>query len=265
MMPRLELARSAAFTGGPALAGAMVSWAGAPAAFILATVLSVSAFTLVLRLVEPARHVPPRRDPLTEIYEGISFTWHEPMLRPMLITAVIYNISWFILQAVYVPHAIRVLGMSAHAVGLTLAMSGGGMATGAVISSRLITVLPFGRVIQIGPVLAVLAAALMVATIAFPHASLAGLSLALFGVGSMVWTISSTTLRQSRAAGPMLGRVSSVFLTATAGARPIEAALGAAIGTMWGDTTCLVVALVGFAIQACLILRSRIASLGHLP
>ena len=36
---RLELARSLAFASGPALAGATVAWAGAPSAFVLASVL----------------------------------------------------------------------------------------------------------------------------------------------------------------------------------------------------------------------------------
>ncbi len=40
---RLELARSAAFAAGPAVAGALVSWAGASAAFVLASMLSAAA------------------------------------------------------------------------------------------------------------------------------------------------------------------------------------------------------------------------------
>ena len=40
---RLELARSAAYAAGPALAGALIAWTGAPAAFVLSGMLSVSA------------------------------------------------------------------------------------------------------------------------------------------------------------------------------------------------------------------------------
>ncbi len=40
---RLELARSLAFAGGPAVAGALVAAAGAPGAFVLATALSATA------------------------------------------------------------------------------------------------------------------------------------------------------------------------------------------------------------------------------
>lgn len=56
---RLELARSAAFAAGPALAGALVSWAGAAPAFVLAAMLSMAALALLLRL--PDRRARPRR------------------------------------------------------------------------------------------------------------------------------------------------------------------------------------------------------------
>lgn len=262
---RLELARSAAFTAGPALAGSLVSWAGAAATFTLAAVLSAFAILLLLRLFEPPRPTPPERHPLAEVREGASFVWHEPMLRPMLITGVIFNVSWFVLQAAYVPYAVRVLDMSAQAIGLTLAMFGAGMLAGAMLTSRVVAAMPFGRAIQVGPVVSVLAASVMAATLVFPHAALAALSFALFGAGPMVWTIASTTLRQSVTAGPMLGRVSAVFLTANAGARPIGAALGGLVGSTYGESACLLVALAGFVIQACVILGSRITSLRRLP
>ena len=99
---RLELARSAAFTAGPALAGSLVSWA-ATATFTLAAALSTFAILLLLRVFEPPRPTPPERHPLAEVREGASFVWHEPMLRPMLITGVIFNVSWLVLQAAYVP------------------------------------------------------------------------------------------------------------------------------------------------------------------
>lgn len=262
---RLELARSAAFTAGPALAGALVSWAGASAAFTLAAVLSTSAIVLLRRLSEPARASLPRRHPLVDVREGASFVWHEPMLQPMMVTGVIFNISWFVLQAAYVPYAVRVLGMSAQTVGFTLAMFGAGMVIGAVLTSRVVAALPFGRAIQVGPVVSVLAAATMASTLVFPHPALAALSFVLFGAGPMVWTITSTTLRQSVTPGHMLGRVSAVFLTVNTGARPLGAALGGLVGATWGEPACLLLALAGFVAQAGWILGSRIASLRTLP
>ena len=262
---RLELARSAAFTAGPALAGALVAWAGASAAFVLAAVLSVSAVGLLLRLTEAPRAPAPPRHPLLEVRDGARFVWQNDMLRPMAVTGAVFNISWFVLQAGYVPYAVRVLGLGAQAVGLTLAMYGAGMVVGALLTPRVVARLRFGRAIQVGPAVAVVAAGVMAATLVVPMASLAALSFFLFGAGPMVWVITSTTLRQSVVPSTMLGRVSAVFLTINTGARPIGAALGGAVGAAWGEPACLLLALAGFALQAAIIFASRIASLHRLP
>ncbi len=62
----------------------------------------------------------------------------------------------------------------------------------------------------------------------------------------------------------MLGRVSALFLTANMGARPFGAALGALVGSIWGESACLFLALLGFMIQAFLIYRSASGRLVHL-
>jgi len=262
---RLELARSAAYAGGPALGGALVSWAGASAAFVLAAVLSIAAIALLWRLVEPPQ--PPRaaRHPLREVQDGALFVWHDPMLRPILLTAVAWNIAWFVLQAAYVPYAVRVLGLGAGAVGVTLGTFGAGMVVGALLAPRIVRALPFGRAIQFGPLVSVAAAAAMVATLFVPSAALAAFSFFLFGAGPIVWTITSTTLRQSLTPGAMLGRVGALFLTVNAGARPIGAALGGLVGARWGEAACLWLALAGFVLQALLVMRSPLGGLRHLP
>lgn len=262
---RLELARSAAFAAGPALGGALVTWAGAPAAFVLAAVLSVSAVVLLLQLVEPPRAPMARRHPLLDIRDGAHWVWHHALLRPIFLTAVAWNISWFVLQAAYVPYAIRLLGLSAAAVGMTLAAYGAGMVVGALLAPQVVAKLPFGRAIQLGPAVSVLAALTMVATLALPSGVLAGLAFFLFGAGPIVWTITSTTLRQTVTPGAMLGRVSAIFLAANTGARPIGAALGGFVGATWGEPACLVLALAGFAVQAWVIFGSQVRGLQRLP
>lgn len=262
---RLELARSAAFAAGPALAGALVAWAGASAAFVLATLLSGSAVALLLGLREPAHTAPAARHPLLEIRDGTRFVWGHECLRPILLTAVVWNIAWFVLQAAYVPYALRVLGLSAQAVGTTLAAYGTGMIVGSLLSRRLLAALPFGRAIQLGPVVSVLAASTMVATLLVPSGVLAATSFFLFGVGPIMYTIATVTLRQTVTPSAMLGRVSALFLTVNAGARPIGAALGGLVGARWGEAACLQLALIGFILQAWVILRSPISRLKHLP
>ncbi|MCW5650971.1 MAG: MFS transporter [Ramlibacter sp.] len=262
---RLELARSMAYAGGPALAGALVSWAGGTATFTLAAMLSAAAVACVWGVAEPARPEQPPRHPLRDLKDGAAMVWGHALLRPILLTAVAWNISWFVLQAAYVPYAMRALGLSAGAVGVTLAGYGSGMVVGALLAGRIVRAMPFGRAIQLGPAVSVLAAATMVATLLVPSGWLAGLSFFFFGVGPIVWTITSTTLRQTVTPNAMLGRVGAIFLTVNAGARPVGAALGGLVGAHWGEAACLVLALLGFGVQAWVIFASPMRELRGLP
>jgi len=262
---QLELARSAAFAAGPALAGALVTWAGAGTAFACATVLSTLAVLLLLRLPAVPRRNGPMRQPFDELREGAQLVWRHPLLRPVMWTAVVWNLAWLVLQAAYVPHAMRALGLSASGVGLTLGCYGAGMLVGAALATRVMRALPFGAAVLLGPWLSVLAGGVMAATLVWPHAWLAALSFVLFGAGPLVWTVSTTTLRQTLVPTRVLGQVSAIFLTVNAGARPLGGALGALIGSVWGEAACLVLAAAGFAVQALLISGSAVRVLPGLP
>ncbi len=262
---RLELARSLAFAGGPALAGALVGWAGTSPAFVLAGALSGVAVLLLIGVPEPPRPALPPRHFLGDLREGAGFAWGHRLLRPILLTAVAWNFAWFVLQAAYVPYAVQALGLTASGVGATLASFGVGMVTGAMLARRITARLSFGVTVALGPVVSVAAAAAMVATIWLPSALLASAAFFLFGAGPILWTISQTTLRQTVTPAALLGRVSALFMTAQSGARPIGAAVGAALGAGYGPQSCILLAAVGFLVQAGVILCSPVPRLARLP
>jgi len=261
---RLELARTVAYTAGPALAGALVGWAGAGPAFGCATALSICAVFLLSGLREPARPALPPHHLAEDLREGAAFVFGHPLLRPVFLTQLVFNTAFFILQAVYVPYAVQRLGLSAFGVGVTLATYGVGMVVGALLAARLITRLPFGVVIAMGPVAGLAAGIVMVLTIWTPSALLAGTSFFLVGVGPILWVISTATLRQTVTPRDLLGRVSAIGMTAS-GARPIGAAIGAAVASVYGLEICLVVAAVGFLVQASIILTSPVLRLSRQP
>jgi predicted MFS family arabinose efflux permease len=262
---RLELARSVAFAAGPAAAGALVSWAGGSVAFVLAAALSVAAVALLTGVTEPARTPAPVRHVLRDLQDGASFAWRHRLLRPVLLTAVVWNCSWFVLQAAYVPYAAHRLGLDASGIGTTLACYGGGMLVGALAAPRLMRRLTFGAALSAGPVVSVAAAACMVGTIWTPSTLLAGAAFSLFGAGPLLWTISQITLRQSVTPEGLLGRVSALIMTGSTGARPIGAALGGAIGVACGLECAIVVSALGFLVQALIILASPLVGLGAVP
>jgi predicted MFS family arabinose efflux permease len=262
---RLELARSVAYSAGPALGGLLVGWIGADWAYGCAAGLSALAVALLAGLREPPRASASQRHFLLELRDGTRFVLHDALLRPMLATAIFFNLGFFVLQAVYVPYAVHRLGLSASMVGVTLGAYGVGMVCGALAAPAIARRLAFGRVLIIGPSCGLLASLVMVATIVTPSLWLAMLSFFLLGAGPILWVVGSTTLRQTITPERMMGRVSAINSTATYGARPLGALLGAAISARWGMDACLVAAAAAFVVQALIIVMSPAARLANIP
>jgi predicted MFS family arabinose efflux permease len=261
---RIELARTIAFAGGPALGGLLVGWVGAAPAFGVAASLSVIAVVLLAGIYEPARQPAPTRQPLQEIREGAGFVFRHPLLRPVFATQFIFNVAAFLVLAVFVPYAIRHLGLSASGVGAVLAMYGAGMVAGALSATRVMRRLPFGTVIALGPVTGFVASLVLALTTLVASPLLAGLGFFLLGAGPILWVISTATLRQAVTPPRLLGRVSAINILSY-GARPIGAGLGAVVGGFYGAEPCLVLGALIFALQALVILLSPAVRLSRQP
>jgi predicted MFS family arabinose efflux permease len=261
---RIELARTIAFAAGPALGGLLVGWIGAGPAFGFAAALSILAVVLLSGIYEPVRAKIARRHPWQEIKEGAAFVFGHELLRPVFVTQFIFNSASFLILAVFVPYAVRSLGLSAAGVGLVMGMYGVGMVFGALLATRVMKWFRFGSVIGLGPVAGLAAAGVMALTTVVHTPLLAGLSFFLLGAGPIIWVISTTTLRQSVTPPRLLGRVSAINIMAY-GARPLGAGLGALVGGLYGAEACLYLAVAGFAAQACVIWMSRAVALIRQP
>ncbi|HEY4373070.1 MAG TPA: MFS transporter [Burkholderiales bacterium] len=263
---RIELARTVAYAGGPALAGLLAGITGAAPAFAFAAALSAAAVVLLAGLREPARGdiTPASGNAIDDLREGTRFVFGHALLRPIFLTQVIFAVAFFVLHSVYVPYAVHQLGLPAFAVGATLAAYGGGMVAGALAAPRLMRLLPLGVMVAIGPLAGLAAAALMACTLLFASAWLAGLSYFLMGAGPILWVISTTTLRQNVTPQRLLGRASAIN-SLSYGARPIGAALGALIGGSLGAGACLIASVIFFGVQAGVILLSPAVRLREQP
>jgi predicted MFS family arabinose efflux permease len=261
---RIELARTVAFASGPALGGVLVGWVGAAPAFGFAAALSMIAVVLLSGIYEPSRKPALARHPQQEIREGAGFVFQHPLLRPVFATQFIFNTASFLVLAIFVPYAVRHLGLSAAGVGTTLAMYGVGMVVGALSATRVMQRLPFGTVIGLGPVTGFVAAVVLALTTLVPSPLLAGLGFFLLGAGPILWVISTTTLRQSVTPPRLLGRVSAINIMSY-GARPVGAALGAIVGGLYGAELCLYLAVAIFGAQALVILLSQAVGLTRQP
>jgi predicted MFS family arabinose efflux permease len=261
---RIELARTTALTAGPAIGGLLVSGTGAGGAFGLAAGLSLLAAGLLAKIASPVQIVRKARKPLEEIRDGMAFVFRHRLLAPIFATQFVFNVAFFIILAVFVPHAIHHLGLSATAVGIILGMFGFGMVVGAMLAPRVIAAIPFGTVVAIGPVFGFAGSLAIVSTTVIANPMLAGLGFFLLGAGPILWIISTTTLRQSVTPPELLGRVSAIN-TLAYGARPIGAGIGALISGVLSIEAALFVASLGFAIQVGIILLSPAVKLERQP
>ena len=258
---RLELVRSISFAVGPALAGSLASWFGASKTFVLGLLLT--GFTvLFISLISHHGRVAPSSSsthPLRDVVNGANFVMHDRHLRAVMLVSFIWNTSWFVLQAAFMPIAIRTWGLSTDVVGYCLGCMGLGLLLGSFFSQRLIRFLGFGLSLAFGPVLSVLASSLILLNVQFGGASLPAIGFFLFGFGPVLWVITSNTLRQLVTPAHMLGCVSAMNLTSNWGARPIGGLLGAGLGTYFGETVCLVVSTILFCAQGMLVFTTGLA------
>ncbi|MFE6995889.1 MFS transporter [Microbacterium sp. NPDC057659] len=262
----IELGRSTAYIAGPALGGALVSFVGASTAFIVATVVCGAAVALLSRLALPVRPAAKRRElAFRSLGEGLRFALRHELLRPMILTSMIFNIGWFLVQAVFMVHAIDRVGMTPATVGIALGVSGAGGLLSAFAVRWLSARLPLGALMIVGPICGLLAAVFLMSTLWIPSSQIVFAAFFLFGFGPVLWAISTTALRQAVTPLPLLGRVSSLMIVSTYGARPLGAGLAAVTSALFGLDWCLVAAVVVFAAQLIVALASRLPKIRRLP
>ena len=262
---RIELARACAFAAGPTLAGYLaqggqIAWAFGVAAMFSA--LALGWFSFLRSPAAPTTSAAPAAFWL-QAREGIAFVASHPLLRPIMGTQIVFNAAWMVLVAAFVPFAVGQLQWSAAFTGLAMGWAGVGMVVGALAAGWALRSMPLGRVVGIGPVCGLLSSLVLTSLILWPSQVLACVGFFLLGSGPMLWTVSTTTLRQKVTPAALMGRVSAVSVLAF-GARPVGALLAAVVGSYWGAWPCLVLASVLFAVQVLLVLTSPVFALKNL-
>lgn len=130
----LELVRSLAFSASPALCGVIVANLGMPIAYAIATLFSIT--TIMFLMILPKDNAPAvissneqkKRNIKRELTDGWLFIRHNDYLRPILLTAIFFNTSWFIIQGIFVAYAINTMSFNVQNVGIILGIYGTGIA-----------------------------------------------------------------------------------------------------------------------------------------
>jgi MFS family permease len=236
----LEATNTAVRIGGPGLGGVLVQVLTAPLALVLdAASFLVSAATLaMIRAGEPA---PPRTRPglLTQLTEGLSFIWHRPVLRTLVVFMSLVSLVFTAAQPLILLMLARSIGLPPVVIGTLLATAGLGGLLGALATPAI------GRAIGNGRTL-------FVATIvAFPFGLLipltkpgAGLAFYVFGAGVLaagvaVANIVPVTFVMAVSPPELLGRVGAVAKVIQTVGLVLGGLVGGAIGGWIGIRSAL--------------------------
>lgn len=211
---------------GPPVGGALFAGAAAAPFF-----LDAGAFVLAAMLVawipgvfRAEREVDRSRGATRrDIMEGISWLWHQPVLRTLSLAAGASNLVGTAMLSVFVLFAQDILALSDWGFGAVLAAVGVGGIVGAGTAHLIERRLGPGTLL-LSSVGGMALAALAVATTSNPIVVGAAFAFDGFLVG--LWNVVVVSLRQAMTPDEMRGRVASVARTVAFGAIPIGAAVG---------------------------------------
>lgn len=254
---RLEQSSAVAQASGPAVAGGLVSWVGAPVAVLVDAVsfLVSGVLTARVRLDDPA---PPRtgRAPLrTEMWEGLRWVYGHRMLRPLALTTHGWFLFFSVLGAVYVPYVLLELDASAVGLGLTLAAAGVGALLGAGTSERFRPgwAVPGTHLLQaVGVALIALA----------PDLWLAGAGQFLVGIGLGLSSPLELSFRQSVTPDRLQARMNATMRSLNRAAVVVGAPVGGVVADAYGFRLALWITVGGLAAAGLLLLASPFRSAG---
>jgi MFS family permease len=201
LVPREQIPAAAALTSmsmngaraiGPAIAGALVSLSGPTLVFALnaATFIGIVAVLTLWRRPTEERLLPTER-PLSALSAGGRFIRSSPVVRRILLRAVLFiapgSALWGLLPVI----AAHRLGLSSSGYGVLLGALGVGAVSGAVVLSRLQST--FGR----NPLLFVGAVGFAVATTVLALVPVLAVVIVALVIGGLSWLLTLSTLNAS--------------------------------------------------------------------
>ncbi len=251
---KLETTEAIAEITGPASAGVLIAALGAPLAVAIDAASYVwSAFMLgrirAAEGVSPKRPETPRPgtedlDPAVSVRTGEDFriglraVFGHPLVRPIVLTLMVWSIAGGFFVALYTLFCLRELGLSEATFGVVIAMGGIGALAGAVVARSLARVLGVGRTLLVASTLS-LACTLFIpiAASATSPATRIGFLTAhqLLGDGfSVAFVILAVTLRQTVLPRELLGRANAAIHVCTTGVLPVAALIAGGLAALIG-------------------------------
>jgi MFS family permease len=234
--------------------GALLFTAGQFIPFAAQALVGVLAVGLIARLQLPAHgRTPDEARPVWhDIVEGFRWTWHHAAVRTLVLTILIFNVTFGAAWSVLVLYATEHLGLGSVGFGLVTTVTAAGGLAGTVSYGWLTRRISLGNIMRIGLIIETLTH-LALASTSSPYVAMPVFFV--FGAHAFVWSTTSITIRQRAVPTELQGRVGSVYLVGVFGGLVVGAGIGGLIAQQWGVTAPFWFAFMGSAVFVVLIWR----------
>ncbi len=241
---KLESTEAIAEITGPASAGYLIALLGAPLAVAIDAV-SYLWSAVMLRRIRTVEPEPVKRPPAQHLGEdlriGLRIVFAHPIVRPIVLSHMVWSISGGFFMALYTMFCLRELGLSVGTFGVIVGLGGVGSLAGAAISRRLVARIGLGSTLLLTSS-ASLTCALLIPlagspivgnTFAITFALLAAHQLFSDGF-AVAFVIQAVTLRQTVLPRELLGRANAAIHVCTSGLLPVAAVIAGVIAELAG-------------------------------
>jgi len=263
---KLETTEAIAEITGPASAGVLISALGAPGAVVIDALSYLWSAIMLGRIRAadaPGETGSPAADELAsppapgggaddvdvdasasvmrtgqDFRIGMRAVFGHPLVRPIVLTLMMWSVTGGFFVALYTPFCLRALGLPESAFGVIIAMGGVGSLGGALLGRGL------ARALGVGRTLIATATLSLAFTLFIPIAGLGAprpLTIAflvlhqLLGDGfSVAFVILAVTLRQTALPRGVLGRANAAIYVSTTGMLVVSAVIAGALASLAG-------------------------------
>jgi len=266
---KLQATYELANIGGPAVGGWLVGLVAAPFAILAPVGTYVASFVALLltRDHEEPRAADDRGPILQEIAEGLRWVFGNRLLRRIVTTTAVFNLSSTLSFTLLPIFLLRELGLSPAAMGVIFSLGAIGGFAGAVATPHIVRRIGEARAIPVSAIafsvvacLLPLAAALP--SVAFPLLVAQGF-VASFTV--LLYNITQVTFRQRITPSRLLGRMNASIRFCVWGVMPIAALAAGVLGTWLGVVPTMWIGAVGQVVSALFVVIGPFWALRELP
>ncbi|WP_375386905.1 MFS transporter [uncultured Amnibacterium sp.] len=239
--------------------GALLFAAGIAWPLAAQAVLLLAGAVLVTRVVLPRAPARQAEAPHREIGEALRWTWAHANVRTLVLTILLFNVTYGAAWSVLVLYATERLGLGPVGYGAITAVIAGGGIVATIGCGALTRRVALAALMRVG---LVVETATHLALALTTTAWVAYLVFAVFGAHAFVWGTTSITVRQRAVPQALQGRVTSVNTVATFGGLVLGSVIGGALAERFGVVAPFWFAFAGSAVLVA-VLWSQLGHIAH--